>query len=150
MSAYSTQDAGIAGTIFGSDFNIETKIVASGVTFEFGEAVFVDAGDEETGYAPDSSDASLKFLGVSVISGYEDKYVDFSEMNVLTRGEIYVTVASGLTTIANQAAYVMDDKNDSKYKKFTTANVGGSYSIGGYFRSNVSGGLARVELRGIS
>jgi hypothetical protein len=94
-------------------------------------------------------------LGVSVIShrsydGYEDKYVDFSEMNVLTRGEIYVTVASGLTTIANQAAYVMDDKNDSKYKKFTTANVGGSYSIGGYFRSNVSGGLARVELRGIS
>ena len=155
MGAYSTQDASVAGLTFGSDIDIETMIAASGVTFGFGQAVFVKNGDAVTGYAPDASSAVLKFLGVSMISrrSYSDTtetYNAFDEMNVLTEGQIYVATASGLTSIANQAAYVIDDKNDSGYKKFTTANVGGSYATGGYFRSNVSGGLARLELRGLA
>lgn len=155
MSAYGTLDARIAGQLYGVDYDIETKVVPSGVSFAFGAPVFVDAGDENTAYAPDSTDASLKFLGVACIShrsydGSEDEYVDFQDMNVVTRGEIYVAVASGLTNIANAAAYVIDDAGEADFGKFTTANVEGSYSTGGYFRSNVEGGLARLQLRGIA
>lgn len=153
MAAYGLQDSFIAGEMFGSDFDIETKVVASGVTFEFGEPVFLDAGVENTAYAGDSNDGSLKFIGIAPIShrsydGSEDQYVAFQDMNVLTRGQIYVAVASGLTNIANSAAYVIDDQNDAQYNKFTTSNSG-TYDIGGYFRSNVVDGLARLEIRGL-
>ena len=153
MAAYGNQDPSIAGTPFGADYDIETKVVPSGVTFEFGEPVFVDAGVEDTGYAGDSTDASLKFLGVAIIShrsydGSEDQYVEYQDMNVLTRGQIYVNVPSGLSAIANAPAYVIDDQTDADYNKFTTSNSG-TYDIGGYFRSNASGGIARVELRGL-
>lgn len=155
MGAYGTQDAGIAGLLYGSALNIETKVVASGMTFAFGSAVFVDQGDEDTAYVPDSTDTSLKFLGVAVIShrsyiDSEDTYVAYQDMNVLEEGEIYVATASGLTTIANQPAYVVDLIGDANYGKFTTTNSGDTYSTGGYFRSNVSNGLARLELRGLN
>jgi hypothetical protein len=155
MAAYGLQDNDVAGAIFGTEMDIETKVVPSGVTFAFGSAVFVDAGDEEKAYVPDSTDGSLKFLGVAPIShrsydGAEDVYVAFQDMNVLTKGQIYVTVASGLSAIANATAYVIDDLNDAQYGKFTTLNSAATYAIGGYFRSNVADGLARVELRGLN
>jgi hypothetical protein len=153
MSAYGSQDGSIAGMMFGTLGDIETKVVASGVTFEFGEAVFVDSGDENTAYEPDSTDGSLKFIGVAPIShrsydGSEDQYIAFSDMNVLTKGQIYVAVASGLTTIANSAAYVINVTGNAQYKKFSTSSSN-AYDIGGYFRSNVVDGLARLELRGL-
>lgn len=153
MSAYSTQDANVAGAMFGSDFDIETKVVASGASFAFGDAVFVDEGVEDTAYEGDSTDTSLKFLGVAPIShrsydGSEDEYIAFQDMNVLTRGKIYVHVASGLSAIANAAAYYTDAIVDANYGMFTTSS-NGTYDIGGYFRSNVSNGLALLELRGL-
>lgn len=149
-----TQDSARAGLVFGIETDVEAKVVASGVTFEFGEPVFVDEGVEDIAYAGDSTDASLKFLGVAMIShrsykDSEDQYVAFQEMNVLTEGEIYVPVASGITATANKLAYVVNLISDADYNKFTTTS-GSNYDIGGYFRSNPNAdGLARVELRGL-
>jgi hypothetical protein len=149
-----TQDSARAGLVFGIETDVESKVVASGVTFEFGEPVFVDEGVEDIAYAGDSTDASLKFLGVAMIShrsykDSEDQYVAFQEMNVLTEGEIYVPVASGITATANKPAYVVNLISDADYNKFTTTS-GSNYDIGGYFRSNPNAdGLARVELRGL-
>lgn len=153
MAAYGNQDAGIAGSPFGTDYDIETKVVLSGVTFDFGDPVFVDSGVEDVAYTGDSNDDSLKFLGVAIVShrsydGSEDQYVEYQDMNVITRGQVMVPVASGLSTIANAAAYVVDDRTSVDYGKFTTSNSG-TYDIGGYFRSNASDGIARVELRGL-
>lgn len=149
-----TQDSARAGLVFGIETDVEAKVVASGTTFEYGEPVFVDEGVEDVAYAGDSNDASLKFLGVAMIShrsykDSEEQYVAFQEMNVLTEGEIYVPVASGITATANKPAYVVDDQASGDYNKFTTSNSG-TYAIGGYFRSNPNAdGLARVELRGL-
>lgn len=155
MSAYGNQSTNglIAGMTVGVDMDIESKVVASGVDFEFGDPVFVDTGVEDTAYDGDSNDASLKFLGVAMIShrsytDSEDKYVAYQEVNVLTKGMVYVNVASGLSAIANSAAYVVDDTTSGDYEKFTTSNSG-TYDIGGYFRSNASNGVALVELRGL-
>lgn len=154
MAAYGSLDYARAGLVFGLDTEIETKIAASGVTFAFGDPVFVLNGDENTGYAGDSDLATLKFLGVAMISqrsfvGSEGEYPPFDVMNVVSKGEVYVPVASGLTTIANQAAYVYDDDTDAQYGLFTTLNSAATYGPVGYFRSNVSGGLARVQIDGI-
>lgn len=148
-----TQDPARAGLAFGIEYDAEAKVVPSGVSFGFGEPVFVDAGDEETGYPGDSNDASLKFLGVTMIShvSYRDsdeEYPAYQDMNVMTKGMIYVPVASGITNCANQAAYIVDDQASGDYNKFTTSNSG-TYDIGAYFRSNANAdGLALVELAG--
>jgi hypothetical protein len=144
-----------AGTLFGPMLWAENKVVPSGVTFEFGDPVFVDEGDETKAYEPDSTDASLHFLGVAPISHrcYKDsveQYVEYQEMNVLTKGKIYVHVASGVTGCANKPAYVVDLVSDGDYKKFTTTSSANTFDIGGYFRSNPNAdGLAVVELRGV-
>jgi hypothetical protein len=156
MAAYGSQDVARAGLCFGvGELEVETKVAASGVTFEFGEAVFVDAGVEDVGYAPDSIDTSLKFLGIARISqrsfvDSEGNYPPYSDMDVLTEGEIYVQVASGLSAIANAPAYVLDVTTDAQYQKFTTDSTAENvYDIGCYFRSNVVDGLARLEVRGL-
>ena len=153
MAAYGNIDAARAGLVYGLDTTVETKIVASGVTVEFGDAVFVDAGVEDYGYLGDSTDGSLKFLGVAMISqrsfvASEGEYPAYDAMNVLIEGEIYVTVASGLSSIANSAAYVIDDTTDGQYGKFTTTNSAATYGPVGYFRSNVSSSLARLQVAG--
>jgi hypothetical protein len=158
MAAYGNQDAARAGLVYGSNnSNVETLIAASGVTFEFGEAVMVDTGVEDVGYAPDSTDASLKFAGIAIISqrSYTDSegnYPPYSLLNVLSEGMVYVQTASGISaSTANQAAYVCDDKGSAtNYQKFTTdSSAGNIYDIGCYFRSNVDGGLALLEVRGL-
>lgn len=153
MAAYGSLDYARAGLAFGLETDVETKIAASGTTFEFGDPVFVKNGDEDTGYAGDSNASDLKFLGVAMISQRsfvesEGEYPAYDAMNVLYGGEIYVPVASGLSTIANQAAYVIDDQNDAQYGKFTTSNSG-TYGPVGHFRSNVSDSLARLQVSGI-
>jgi hypothetical protein len=152
-----TQDPARAGMVFGLATDVENLVVASGLTFEFGEAVFVDAGDEDSAYKPDSTDSSLVFLGVSIINhrctrDTEEQYLEYREMDVLVEGEVYVPVASGITNVlcANKKAYVTHGIVDANYKKFTTS-ANGTYDIGGYFRSNANAdGLARVELRGLN
>jgi hypothetical protein len=141
--------------VFGVMTDVENLVVPSGVVFEFGEAVFVDVGDEESAYKPDSNDASLVFAGVSIInhrstSETVEQYLGFREMDVLRVGEVYVPVASGITSCANAKAYVVHGIVDANYKMFTTSS-NGTYNIGAYFRSNVADGLARVELtRGLN
>lgn len=148
-----TQDPARAGLAFGIEYDAEAKVVPSGVSFGFGEPVFVDAGDEDTGYAGDSNDASLKFLGITMIShvSYRDsdeEYVAYSDMNVMTKGVIYVPVVSGVVNCANLPAYVIDDQASADYNKFTTSSSN-NYDIGAYFRSNANAdGLALVELVG--
>lgn len=143
-----------AGTVFGVIEGCETKVVASGQTFEFGEPVFVDAGVEDIAYPGDSNDASLVFLGIAITShrSYStsaEQYVAFQDMNVLTEGEVYVYVASGITACANKPAYAVDNQSSDDYNKFSTS-AGGNYDIGGYFRSNPnSDGLVRLEVRGL-
>jgi hypothetical protein len=153
-----TQDSARAGMVFGVMTDVENLVVPSGVVFEFGEAVFVDTGDEETAYKPDSTDASLVFAGVSIINhrctrDTEEQYLGFREMDVLTVGQVYVPVASGIANVncANKKAYVTHGIVDANYKKFTISS-NGTYDIGAYFRSNVNAdGLARVELtRGLN
>jgi hypothetical protein len=151
-----TQDTARAGLMFGIDYDAETLVVPSGLVFEFGDPVFVDAGVEEYAFYPLSTDASLKFLGVAPISHrcYKDsveQYIAYQDMNVVTLGTIWVPVASGISACANQAAYVVDLASDGNYKKFTTTNSADTYATGAYFRSNANtDGLALVELRGLN
>jgi len=154
MSAYGSIDQAKAGFVYGLDHNIETRVVPSGTTFAFGDPVFVDEGDEAKAYKADSNDASLKFLGVAIVSqrSFNDsqgEYVAYDTMNVLTRGEVYVTVPSGLSSIANKSAYVIDDQSNDDYEKFTTT-AAGNYDCGCYFKSNPnSDNLVRIEVRGM-
>lgn len=154
MAAYGNIDYARAGLMYGLDSEIETKIAASGVTFEFGDPVFVKNGDENTGFAGSSLLSTLKFLGVAIISqrsfkDSEGEYPPFDAMNVLTEGEVYVPVASGITTIANQAAYVFDNASGDQFGKFTTLNSADTYGPVGYFRSNVEDSLARLQVSGL-
>ena len=150
---YGNQGGNLAGMTVGIDLDIESKVVASGAEFSFGEGVFVDEGDADTAFEADVTDTSLKFLGVAVIShrsydGSEDKYIGCQEINVLSKGMIYVPVSSGLSAIANLPAYLTHSKVDANYGNFTTSSAS-TYDIGGYFRSNVADGVALVELRGL-
>ena len=151
MSAYGNQDANIAGGLFGSNPVISSLVVPSGASFAFGGGVCVDVGDASKAYVPDSTDTSLVFRGVAVashrsyVSADDGSYVAYTDMNVLTEGEIYVVAASGLTNIANSAAYLVDLISDGDYGKFTTSDSG-TLPTGGYFRSNVADGLVRIEL----
>ena len=152
MAAYGNIDAARAGLVYGLDIIVETKIVPSGVTVDFGDAIFVDAGEEDYGYLGDSGESDYKFLGVAMVSqrsfvDSEGEYPEYDAMNVLIEGEIYVTIASGLTSIANSAAYVIDDTTDDQYGAFTTSSSG-TYGPVGYFRSNVSSSLARLQVAG--
>ena len=152
MSAYGNLSKARAGLVYGLTSEIETKIVASGVTVEFGKPVFVDAGVEDYGYLGDSTDASLLFLGVAVISqrsfvASEGEYPAYDSMNVLTEGEVWVPAASGVT--ANAAAYVVNVTTSDDYGKFGISTTSGIYATAvGYFRSNADGGLVLVELSG--
>lgn len=151
MTQYqNTLDEMRAGTIFGPVLRAEAKVVPSGVTFEFGDPVFVDAANENQAFEPDSTDTSLHFLGVAILSHNADnKYVEYQDMSVLGKGEIYVHVASGIVNCANQPAYVGNLIGDAAYKKFTTSSSN-AFDIGGYFRSNANAdGIARVEVRGV-
>jgi hypothetical protein len=54
MAAYSYLSGARAGLVYGLNTEIETKIVASGVTVGFGDPVFVDEETEDVGYLGDS------------------------------------------------------------------------------------------------
>lgn len=151
MSAYGNQQSNIAGGLYGVEPTISSLVVPSGVSFAFGDAVFVDAGDASKAYKADSTDASLAFRGVAVAShrSYnsvdDGSYIGYTDMNVLTEGEIYVVAASGISAVANLAAYVVNLISDGDYGKFTSSATN-AIATGGYFRSNVADDLVRIEL----
>lgn len=156
MSAYGSISTAKKGLIFGLDYEIESKTVPSGEDIEFGEPVFVDEGEEDYGYPGDDDDASLVFLGVAVISqkslvsDASLEYNAYEVMNVLKRGQVWVSVPSGISDTANKKAYVIHDQDDSDYGKFTTTS-GSNYDCNCYFRSDpTSDNLARVEVRGLN
>lgn len=153
MAAYSYLSGARAGLVYGLNTEIETKIVGSGVTVDFGDPVFVDEAVEDTGYLGDSTDSSLKFLGVAIISQRsfvtsEGEYPAYDAMNVLTEGEVWVPVASGVTACANKAAYAVNVTTADDYNKFGISTTSGIYATAvGYFRSNPnSESLALVQL----
>lgn len=153
MSAYGEMDHALAGLIYGLDYEVESLIAASGVTFEFGDPVFVDEEDESIAYEPDSTDASLHFAGIAIISqrsfaDSEGEYPPYDTVNVLRKGKVWVTVASGITNCAQKAAYVINLTSDADYKEFTSTS-GSNYNCGCYFRSNADNGLAVLEVRGL-
>jgi hypothetical protein len=106
----------------------------------------------------DTYATSFKFGGVAVISqrSFVDstgEYPATDMVNVLTEGEIWVSVPDGTTGTANQIAYVIANSDNANYKKFT-ATATNNYDSGCYFKSNpiaVGTGktFAKVEVRGI-
>jgi hypothetical protein len=153
MGAYGSISNAKAGLIYGIDYNIETLIVASGDSFDFGDPVFVDEADAEKAHAGDNGDDSLKFAGVAVISqrSFADNqgdYPAYDVINVLREGKVWVTVPSGVSSTANKKAYVIHNSSDGDYEKFTTTS-GSNYDCGGYFRTNPTSNLAVVEVRGL-
>lgn len=97
---------------------------------------------------------NLKFLGVAVFvqtggatygagtSGWKQ----YDSINILRDGKIWVLAES--TVADKDAAYVSAVGGAGTLGKFTDVSTN-NYDIGGYFRSNVSGGLAVLEVRGI-
>lgn len=153
MGAYGNIEKAKAGLIYGLDYEIETRIVPSGTTFDFGDPVFVDEGDEEKGYKADSNNVSLKFFGIAVISqrSFVDSQGDYPEhdtMNVMTRGKVWVPVMSGVVNVANKGAYVEHDNTDPDFELFTD-DSSGTYNTGCFFRSNAENGLCVLEVKGI-
>jgi len=142
------------GLVFGLESNVESKLVATGVTIAFGEPVFVKTGDDECAYLPDSTDATRKFLGIapishrSYVSSDGGQYNAFDTVNVLTEGQIWVALATGVTACANKPAYIVDLTSDGQYKKFTDVSTD-NYDTGCYFRSNPLNGMAILEVRGL-
>lgn len=153
--AYGSISAAKPGLIYGLKYEVETKLVGSGGEFAFGDPVFVDQADEDTAYPGDSTDVSLAFLGVAIITQKSTideagGYAEYESMNVLTRGRVWVTVPDVITDIANMPAYVIVDQTDPDYGKFTSVSLG-NYPTGGYFRTNPNAGhLAVVELNGLN
>jgi hypothetical protein len=144
-----------AGLMDGLENEVRSLLVASGVTsIAPGEPVFVKPGDETGAFLPDDTDATRKFAGVAIISqrsfvGTEDNlYPTYDQISVLEEGCVWVPVASGISAIANKAAYIIDLTSDGQFKKFTDA-TSGNYDCGCYFKSNVLNGLAVLEVRGL-
>lgn len=94
-----------------------------------------------------------KFLGIAVFvqnggatwgagtSCWKNK----SAVNILRDGRIYVPAVAGVKD--KEAAYVITGGSGTKGVFSNTSSD--NYDIGGYFRSNVAGGLALLEVRGM-
>lgn len=157
MAQYGDLDKVRAGTLDGLDHNFESRVAS--VAVQFGDPVMYDAGNETTCYAPDSTDVSLVFGGVAVLShrsfvDSEGEYPVEDMVSVCTDGEIWVRVPDGLSGCANKVAYVIDLLADVDYKKFTATSGANTYDAGCVFKSNpISLGTgktyARVEVRGL-
>lgn len=156
MAGYGNMEAAKAGLIYGLDYEIESKVVPSGVTFDFGDPVFIDEGSEEVVAKADSNDASLNFFGIAIVSqrSFDDAqgdYPAYDTINVMTRGKVWVPTVSGVSAIANKPAYVGNViATTAAYEKWTDSNSA-TYDAGCFFRTNADGvgGLAVIEVRGV-
>lgn len=165
MSAYGYQNYVRPGTPNGIEFSyVESK--QANAAFDYGDPVFIKAGTPDVAYIPDSTDATKSFLGVAMLDQKSTKttfgqYDAGDAVNVGTRGEVWVQIESGLTTIAGTAAYVYHNVSAGvNHKKFTT-NATGTYAVGSIFRTNsvtttlvINGTLTTIyvailELRGL-
>ena len=154
--AYGLIERAKAGLLDGLNKEIETMSVQDGDSFDFGDPIFAKEGAAGVAEVGDTTDDTLIFAGVALISqrSYveeQGEYVEYTPMNVLSKGRVWVKVPSGLSSISNTPAYVNDDSTDVDYGKFT--NETAYYHTGGFFRSEPiavgSDYLAIVEVRGL-
>jgi hypothetical protein len=121
-----------------------------------GPGINIDATIEVTGGASQATFASaantdMVFVGVvrhEELSYREGTgyYPANTEVNVQTRGEIYVPVSDDANPQDKEKAYII--LSGANAGKFTDASSG-NYDSGCIFRSGEEDGLARVELRGM-
>lgn len=101
-------------------------IVAGTNMKHLGLAVFIQTGGKDFGAGT---------------SGWKNK----DSINILKDGQAWVVAESSVTDKKAAYAVIGGTGTLGKYTNVSTSN----YDIGGYFRSNVSGGLAVLEVRGI-
>jgi hypothetical protein len=95
-----------------------------------------------------------KFLGAAVfvqtgsatIGAGTALWGSLSSVSILAKGKIWVLAESSVAD--KDPAYVSGIGGAGTVGKFTDVSTS-NYDIGGYFRSNVSGGLALLEVRGL-
>jgi hypothetical protein len=95
-----------------------------------------------------------KFLGTAVfvqtgsatIGAGTALYEALSSVSILAKGKLWVLAESSVTD--KVAAYVSGIGGAGTVGRFTNVSTS-NYDIGGYFRSNVTGGLAVLEVRGL-
>lgn len=157
MAQYGKLDAVRAGMLDGLEHGYESRVADA--VIQFGDPVMYDVGDEKTAYAPDSTDTSLKFGGVAVLSqrAYIDSKGEYpigDQVSVCNEGEIWVRVPDALTGCANKPAHVIDLISDGDYKKFTDTAGANTYDNVAVFKGNpisLGTGLtfARIAVSGV-
>ena len=96
---------------------------------------------------------NLKFLGVAVFiqTGGKDYgagtsgWKQYDSINILSKGKAWVL---GESTVSDKKAAYATLGGSGTVGKFSDVATN-NYDIGGFFRSNLSGGLAVLEVRGI-
>jgi len=152
MTAYGTMDDARAGLLYGLNYDIETKTVPEDETFNFGDPVFVQEGEEVLASKADADATDLVFQGVATISQRsftesQGEYPEYDQINVVKNGMVWVEVPDGETDIANKAVYVIDDQDDDDYEKFTAVATGNFHVSGAMFKTNPnSDNLAVIHL----
>ena len=158
MATNGYMDVARPGLLNGLQEFIESKIAA--VAIPFGSPVFVKNGNANEVFLADDTDATRRFFGVAVashrsfVSGSGEYPID-DQVNVLTRGQIWVKVKAGETGLANKPAYIIDLAADADANKFTAVTTD-NLDSGGFFRDGpyvftfdgASVTLAVVEVRG--
>lgn len=140
MAEYGLMDAAQPGLVDGLQRNVRTLAVQEDDTFNFGDPVFIEIGDEVNAFVGDNANGALAFAGVAIIShrsikDAQGEYSEFDAMNVLEAGDVWVRVPSDLENVANSVAYVIDDPTDEHYGYFTNVE-GTNFPTGGHFRTN--------------
>lgn len=143
MAAYGTMESAVLGLIYGLDYEVESYPAAADITP--GRPVYQTPGTVTSCHS--TYVAGDVFLGVAVFSQTSDNdsvgtYEQYETVNILTKGKIYVTAASAVST-APVAAYATSDGYFS-----TTAS--GNYNVGCMFRANqaTASGLVLIEVNG--
>ena len=143
MGAYDKMDLAMQGLLYGFDNQVES--------FPCSEAVTPGWPLYQTPGTPTSVHATYQsgdvFVGIAIASQRSTKnsvgtYEQYDDVNVLTKGKVWVTV-SGAVSTAPVAAYATSGK-------VFTVTASGNYNIGAMFRTNqsTSGGLAVLEVNG--
>lgn len=136
----------VAGMLADADAHVDTRICETAAGIGFGLAVGQGTSDNE---AKLDAAAAADFVGITVrdrtlVNDSADKYEQYENMAVITRGDIWVTTGG-----------VVSAGDDVTYSKSTgvlssAAPSGTQFAITGarWMTSAGSGGLARVRLGG--
>jgi hypothetical protein len=134
--------AGLPGLVVGSDYDIDTGNCETAAGLAFGIAVSQGAADK--GVIIGGTRAGFRGItvrDVTLESDQLDKYAQYQNVGVLTRGKIWVTVA---------AAVAAHDPVHFVAATGVLTNTGAEGPVNGarYVTSAAINGLALVELKG--